>query len=42
MYGYGDRVPPSDRWAIAAYVRALQVADRGDAAGAPPGKARAP
>jgi mono/diheme cytochrome c family protein len=38
MYGYGDRVPASDRWAIAAYVRVLQVADRGDAAGAsPPG-----
>lgn len=26
MYGYGDRVPPADRWAIAAYVRALQAA----------------
>jgi mono/diheme cytochrome c family protein len=25
MYSYGDRVPPADRWAIAAYVRALQL-----------------
>ena len=24
MYAYGDRVPPSDRWAIVAYIRALQ------------------
>lgn len=24
MYSYADRVPPADRWAIAAYVRALQ------------------
>lgn len=26
MYAYGDRVAPADRWAIAAYVRALQLA----------------
>jgi mono/diheme cytochrome c family protein len=25
MYGYGDRVPPADRWAIVAYIRALQM-----------------
>jgi mono/diheme cytochrome c family protein len=24
MYSYADRVPPADRWAIAAYIRALQ------------------
>jgi mono/diheme cytochrome c family protein len=24
MYSYADRVPPADRWAITAYVRALQ------------------
>ena len=24
MYSYADRVPPLDRWAIAAYIRALQ------------------
>lgn len=26
MYGEGDRIAPRDRWAIAAYVRALQLA----------------
>jgi mono/diheme cytochrome c family protein len=26
MYGYGDRLPVGDRWAVAAYVRALQAA----------------
>jgi mono/diheme cytochrome c family protein len=25
MYGYGDRVRPRDRWAIVAYIRALQL-----------------
>jgi len=25
MYAYGARVPPGDRWAIAAYIRALQL-----------------
>lgn len=25
MYSYADRVPPPDRWAIAAYIRALQA-----------------
>jgi mono/diheme cytochrome c family protein len=25
MYSYGDRVQPEDRWAIAAYIRALQL-----------------
>jgi mono/diheme cytochrome c family protein len=25
MYSYADRVPPDDRWAIAAYIRALQL-----------------
>ncbi len=25
MYSYADRVPPTDRWAIAAYIRALQL-----------------
>ncbi len=24
MYSYADRIPPQDRWAIAAYIRALQ------------------
>ena len=26
MYSYADRVPPQDRWAIAAYIRVLQHA----------------
>jgi hypothetical protein len=26
MYSYADRVPPPDRWAIAAYIRLLQRA----------------
>jgi mono/diheme cytochrome c family protein len=25
MYSYGDRIRPADRWAIAAYIRALQA-----------------
>ncbi len=25
MYGYAARIPPADRWAIAAYIRALQL-----------------
>ena len=33
MYSYGDRIAPQDRWAIVAYIRALQlsqlVAQRG-------------
>jgi mono/diheme cytochrome c family protein len=24
MYGYADRIVPADRWAIVAYIRALQ------------------
>lgn len=29
MYGFDDRVEPADRWAIAAYVKALQRAGAG-------------
>ncbi len=25
MYSYADRVPPADRWAVIAYIRALQI-----------------
>ncbi len=28
MYGYADRVSPTDRWAIVAYIRALQRSQR--------------
>jgi len=28
MYSYNDRVPPEDRWKIAAYVKTLQLSRR--------------
>lgn len=31
MYSYADRIAPRDRWAIAAYVRALQLSRSGPA-----------
>lgn len=31
MYGFKDRVPPADRWAIAAYVEALRTKGVADA-----------
>lgn len=30
MYSYAHRIPPEDRWAIAAYVRALQLSQYAD------------
>jgi hypothetical protein len=38
MYGVGDRVPPSDRWAITAYVRALQLSQDAPVAELDPGE----
>ena len=38
MYGVGDRVPPADRWAIAAYVRALQLSQDAPVAALDPGE----
>ncbi|MCK8787084.1 cytochrome c [Roseomonas sp. NAR14] len=35
MYAYADRVAPADRWAIAAYVRALQLSRHATLADAP-------
>ena len=35
MYAYADRVPPADRWAIAAYIRALQLSQHADVASLP-------
>jgi mono/diheme cytochrome c family protein len=32
MYSYADRVAPADRWAIAAYIRALQLSQDASAA----------
>ncbi len=34
MYSYADRVPPADRWAIVAHIRALQRAQKGEAVAA--------
>jgi len=31
MFAFSDRVEPRDRWAIVAYIRALQLADAGKA-----------
>jgi hypothetical protein len=35
MYSYASRVPPRDRWAIAAYIRALQLSQHAVAADLP-------
>ena len=35
MYAYADRVDPHDRWAIAAYIRALQLSRRAKVAQVP-------
>jgi mono/diheme cytochrome c family protein len=35
MYSYADRVSPADRWAIIAYIRALQRSQRAQVAGLP-------
>jgi mono/diheme cytochrome c family protein len=36
MYSYADRVPPADRWAIIAYIRALQLSQNFPVAQLPP------
>jgi len=36
MFSYADRVAPADRWAIAAYIRALQASQHAAVAGLPP------
>ena len=36
MYSYAQRVPPADRWAIAAYIRALQLSHNARLQDAPP------
>jgi mono/diheme cytochrome c family protein len=35
MYSYADRVPPEDRWAITAYIRALQLSQNATLPDAP-------
>ncbi len=36
MYSYAARVPPADRWAIVAYIRALQLSRRASIDDVPP------
>ena len=36
MYSYASRIPPRDRWAIAAYIRVLQLSQHAEAATLPP------
>ncbi len=36
MYSYAARVEPADRWAIAAYIRALQLSEHAALADAAP------
>jgi hypothetical protein len=36
MYNYAAQVPPQDRWAIVAYVRALQLSRNAKVADLPP------
>ena len=38
MYSYADRVSVADRWAIAAYIRALQLSQYASVAVAPEAK----
>jgi hypothetical protein len=38
MYSYGARVPPRDRWAIVAYIRALQLSRHASIDDAPEGE----
>ncbi|HVU20497.1 MAG TPA: cytochrome c [Rhizomicrobium sp.] len=38
MYSYADRVDPHDRWAIAGYIRALQLSRHANIAQAPEAK----
>ena len=39
MYSFAARVPPRDRWAIAAYIRALQRSEQGTPEDLPAGQA---
>ena len=38
MYSYADRVEPADRWAIIAYIRALQASAQASLADVPADK----
>ena len=36
MYSYASRIPAKDRWAIAAYIRALQLSQHAKVSELPP------
>jgi mono/diheme cytochrome c family protein len=36
MYGFAGRIAPADRWAIVAYIRALQLSQAADPASLTP------
>jgi mono/diheme cytochrome c family protein len=38
MYSYNERVQPADRWAIVAYIRALQLSQHAEYSQVPPGE----
>jgi hypothetical protein len=40
MYGYASRIPPEDRWAIIAYIRALQLSQNATLEDVPPAERR--
>lgn len=42
MYSYASRVPPSDRWAIVAYIRALQLSQYAAIADVPQAREKLP
>ncbi len=42
MYSYADRVEPRDRWAIVAYIRALQLSQHATLAQAPEAREKLP
>lgn len=42
MFSYAARVPPRDRWAIIAYIRALQLSQRTHLASVPQGEDELP
>ena len=42
MYGYAARVEPADRWAIIAYIRALQLSRGVELAAVPDAREQLP
>jgi hypothetical protein len=40
MYSYASRIPPEDRWAIVAYIRALQLSQHATLEDVPPAERR--